>query len=959
MGNELYISEQDATVRERASHHLVVLAKNYKGWLKLIEATSASNNKEFFYYKPRLDLERLADYCGDLISFSGHPGSQLGNLVFKDNSAYSSNNPASMVRPDAVNVVGKQALYLQEIFGKGNFFIEIQLIDKDVFKPAGVIGEILREVSTKFNIPCVATADSHYPTQADAVDQRVLLCSSLKTTFSKVMNSIGTASEFGLSGFFKSNNYHIPSYGEMAVAHTEEEIQNANDISEMCENYDILSAPRMPQFECPAGMSQPEYMKALCRKGWVDKLHTFGVVKDDIAKEKYRDRFLHEFGVIEKAGLSGYFLVVQDYVNWAKKQGWLMGMGRGCLTPDAKIFNENGVLVNISECKDQKVITRDGSIKNVNKVFKYSVDEKVKRIYTYYGDSNGITMTLDHKVLCEKTTKYVSTGKNRKIEYPSGNNIIWEECNNVEVDDYLIVPIPNVEEKHEDITDLSMFSKNDNEHDDKKCFHRYTNPLTKTVKNLREYNRYITKNEDFYRILGLFAGDGWLVKSQEHVIGFAFHSEDNIESLQFVEKYFKDLGIYTKRANHKTKRLIQLNVRCLHFARLIKSLFINYDLTSDTKHVPQCVITENKKYVKSFLLGYLDSDGHINGNRYKFETVSKTLHDQIRFLLLRLGRPCSSSFDDRKDPRGYSRKISYAIRCPAFGVKNNYFKVVGNNILLRVRKTETIDYTGDVYDLNVGSEEKDHNFLTSNFLVHNSSAGSLVSYLLGITNIDPIPHDLLFSRFYNEGRNTADRVSLPDIDIDCPVEKRGQIIDYLKRKYGENNVTQISTFGRLQGKSALKEVLRVHEACGFDMMNQMTKFIPQEHEIADLMKDSGETSILNWALENDPQHFQDWCRKEDDGTLVGEFSQYFEQAIRIEGTYKSVGKHAAGVVISTENLNKVCPMVKEKKGSDKIAALEMNDLEAMGHVKFDLLGLACLEKLMGVNQLLKNGCFDE
>ena len=568
LGNEFYISEQDATVRERASHHLVVLAKNYKGWLKLIEATSASNNKEFFYYKPRLDLERLAQYTGDLISFSGHPGSQLGNLVFKDNSAYSSNNPESMVRADAVNVVGKQALYLQEIFGKGNFFIEIQLIDKDIFKPAGVIGQVLREVSTKFGIPCVATADSHYPTQDDAVDQRVLLCSSLKTTFNKVFSSIGTDSEFGLSTFFKSNNYHIPSYEEMSVAHTEEEMRNSVIISEMCEDYEILAGSRMPQFECPSGLSKPEYMKELCRKGWTEKLQSFGIVKDEATKNKYRDRFLHEFSVIEKAGLSGYFLVVQDYVNWAKRQGWLIGPGRG------------------------------------------------------------------------------------------------------------------------------------------------------------------------------------------------------------------------------------------------------------------------------------------------------------------------------------------------------------------------------------------------------SSSGSLISYLLGITNIDPIPHGLLFSRFYNEGRNTADRVSLPDIDIDCPTEKRGQIIDYLKLKYGENNVTQISTFGRLQGKSALKEVLRVHDACGFDMMNQMTRFIPQEHEIADLMKDSGETSSINWALENDPQYFQDWCRKDGD-ELVGEFSQYFKQAIRIEGTYKSMGKHAAGIVISTEDLNTVCPMVKENKGSDKIAALEMNDLEAMGHVKFDLLGISVLDKLMGVNELLKNGCFNE
>ena len=87
--------------------------------------------------------------------------------------------------------------------------------------------------------------------------------------------------------------------------------------------------------------------------------------------------------------------------------------------------------------------------------------------------------------------------------------------------------------------------------------------------------------------------------------------------------------------------------------------------------------------------------------------------------------------------------------------------------------------------------------------------------------------------------------------------------------------------------------------------------------------------------------------------MEGDYSKLFEQAMRIEGTFKSQGKHAAGVVISSNSLDKVCPMVRDKKGSEKIAGMEMNDLEAMGHVKFDILGVSLLDKIIGIISVLE------
>jgi len=229
-----------------------------------------------------------------------------------------------------------------------------------------------------------------------------------------------------------------------------------------------------------------------------------------------------------------------------------------------------------------------------------------------------------------------------------------------------------------------------------------------------------------------------------------------------------------------------------------------------------------------------------------------------------------------------------------------------------------------------------------------SAAGCLVSYLLSITDVDPIEYDLLFERFYNEGRNTEDYVSLPDIDMDVPAEHRDEVIDYIKQKYGEENVAQMITFGRLQGRAAIKEVLRINDAVSFSEMNTITESIPDEAKISDQLELMDDKSIIKWTLENEPENLKNWCMLDENGNLDGPLSHLFEQAIKIEGTNKSQGKHPAGVIISKHKLANVCPMTKDKSG-DTVAAFDMGNLEAQGHVKFDVLGIDLLSKIMEIS----------
>jgi len=228
-----------------------------------------------------------------------------------------------------------------------------------------------------------------------------------------------------------------------------------------------------------------------------------------------------------------------------------------------------------------------------------------------------------------------------------------------------------------------------------------------------------------------------------------------------------------------------------------------------------------------------------------------------------------------------------------------------------------------------------------------SAAGCLISYLLGITEVDPIEYDLIFERFYNEGRNTEGNVAIPDIDMDVPAERRDDVIDYIKSKYGNDKVAQMITFGRLQGRSAIKEVLRINGSVSFDEMNDITDAIADEASISDQLELMEDKSVIKWSLENNVDDLRNWVVMNENGGLDGPLANLFEQAINIEGTNKSQGKHPAGVIISKVNLADVCPITTDKNG-DPIVAFEMNALEFQGHIKFDVLGIALLSKIMEV-----------
>ena len=209
-----------------------------------------------------------------------------------------------------------------------------------------------------------------------------------------------------------------------------------------------------------------------------------------------------------------------------------------------------------------------------------------------------------------------------------------------------------------------------------------------------------------------------------------------------------------------------------------------------------------------------------------------------------------------------------------------------------------------------------------------SGAGSIVAYALKITNVDPIPYNLLFERFIN-----PERVSLPDFDIDFCQERRQEVIEYVTKKYGEDKVGQIITFGTLSAKAVLRDVSRVF-ALPYSEADTLAKLIPDELGIG-----------LQEAIDKEPKLKE----LEDNDPKIRRILQIGK---RLEGLNRHAGIHAAGVIITDEPLVSYCPLFKGSKG-EQVVQFDKDFSEKIGLVKFDFLGLKTLTVISNASKLIK------
>lgn len=216
-----------------------------------------------------------------------------------------------------------------------------------------------------------------------------------------------------------------------------------------------------------------------------------------------------------------------------------------------------------------------------------------------------------------------------------------------------------------------------------------------------------------------------------------------------------------------------------------------------------------------------------------------------------------------------------------------------------------------------------------------SGAGSLVAYALGITELDPLQYDLLFERFLN-----PERVSLPDFDIDFCMDRRDEVIDYVSERYGRDHVSQIITHGTMAAKAVVRDVGRVL-GYPYGFVDQIAKLVPFELEMT-----------LEKALEMEPVLKQRYDEEEQVNTLIN-------LALKLEGLARNAGRHAGGIVIAPEPLTHYMPLYCEQGSAATVSQFDMGDVEAVGLVKFDFLGLRTLtiidNSVKDINRSLKDG----
>jgi len=972
IGMEAYIhNEEDISDKStRKRFHLCLYAKDDIGYKNLMFLSSQAYINGFYYY-PRINWDLLKNHSEGLICSSA---CLQGEINWHLNLSEKNIKNGAKGYDEAKQV----ALRYKKLFGD-DFYMEIMRhgidhqynIDKQII-----------QLSQETGIKIIATNDTHYTLKKDADAHEAFMCIAMNKLYDDPNRMRHSVHEF-----------YIKSPEEMAklFADIPEAISNTQEIANKCNLEIKLGNPTPPNFKftreraTKAGIKLPipdkEYSlendKALfiheSKKGLEERLKI-------VPKEKhqeYRDRLQVEMDIINSMKFPGYMLIVWEFVDQAKQMGIPVGPGRGCLTKDALVYTLNNNQIdttNINKIKVGDLILSHNNIpKKVTETFEYKIKEDLLTISTFYGDFiNNIKLTKDHKI-------YIGDNK-------------WKEAKDITTKDWLVIPIPKYSiKKIEDFDLLEFYNKDYTECNSyliynysqnkknsfsikdlseripktKSTIKKYYNYLIgkdenikeKTVKDIENYilkkfkstddwvkyitelnqrkvKRYLKNSVYFRKFLGRWIGDGHIRKDMKRKsVSIVFHKNDKRgidETLAFIEENGYDYSLL------KTKNIIDINIHDKFLHAFFAKTFKNYKFESNSKYIPDFVFSFSRNEILDILDGYISADGYTTSDRIKITTVSKKLAFQTRKLLFQVGIPSTIREDKRVMTSIQLKKgnSQYTINIPSNGSiydipkeRQNIYKIDNGFIKLKVRKV--VEHKKDkteVYDFTV---EDDHSYTTTNYIVHNSAAGSLVAYSLKITDIDPLPYGLLFERFLN-----PERVSMPDIDMDFCQARRQEILDYVIDKYGRYNVAQIITFGKLQAKGVIRDVARVLDM-PYSQADAMAKLIPDELGI-NLKKSFEKEPKIKELTESNPLAKRVW-----------------NYALALEGLNRNAGTHAAGVVISNEELWKKTPIFKPT-GQDTLATQYNGKyVEDVDLIKFDFLGLKTLTVIEEANKLVE------
>jgi len=639
-----YKSKDDQPDGQKGNRHLNIWAKNYKGYENLC-TLSEKSWVDGFYFTPRIDLELLEKHSEGLIIGSACLSSAINaNLLY---DRYDS----------AKDICG----ILKDIFGE-DFFLEAMYHGID--KEALILPEIFK-LGKEMDIPVIATNDCHYLLKEHAKSHEVLMCMSTSNCITNPKHLKHPYEEF-----------YLKSAEEMAkiFRFSPECLRNTVALSDRIDTEDItknlFGGMRLPNIEIPkeyADMGEFEGSYEYMKKKAMDGMKKRGWDKspDHVATLKKELKDVRVAWENNGYDFATYFLIEEDIMKFANDSDILTGPGRGCLSGDVGIVMGEGETKKIKDIKEgDNVISLSGKKQKVVKKHKYNIkDETLLNIKCYYGDSCGVTVTKDHKILVEKLVrpdgweKYSDSCKKRMKRYkdPTGNHMCWINAKDLEVGDWVFVPYvkENFKQNNNKFIDFGEFQNNSDMVCDKHQVHSMRlNPMNK--KNILSdlvHDRYISFDDDFFYVVGKFISDGWITRRDKSYIAFAFNSneEDQIyKIINYFDKY--NFSIYINK--HVSKNLIQVYIKSKFIYALFKKMFKDYNFCASSKYIPELFIKENNyEKIKSLLIGLHDGDGSLSKYKLSYTTVSKKLANQIRYIYRKIGVPSSLSLYERIDKR--------------------------------------------------------------------------------------------------------------------------------------------------------------------------------------------------------------------------------------------------------------------------------------------------------------------
>ncbi len=902
---EAYVTKTlDEKVRD--NYHVILIAKNYEGFKELNYLMShevANNRKDgHFYYVPRITYDELKNTSDNIIITTACLASML-------------NSGDKELEIDYIQFLAKN---------KHRCFLEIQ---HHLVKQQISYNKKLLDISNKTGIRLIAGTDTHN-LDARYSEGRGILQKAKNTHFEN---------EDGWDLDFKT-------YKELVLAYKKQNALSEKDYMKAIQNTNIL-ANMIEEFKIDRSHKYPKLyddienvLKSKIKEGIKNR----NVILDD---EKTK-RIKHEFNVIKNNGAIDYILLEEDYKSWCRQNNIPYGYSRGCFTKDALVVT-NTTLKPINKVQiGDKVITDNGKFNEVVNTFEYGIQEDMIE-FEYQAQGSSYKKyknicTVDHRILINRNNiiKYIPAHEinekdllcTPKIQ-PENKNIKFDLANYNQNDykydnDYIYeiftanksymysprwfadngINISHNWAKRFAYTNINITRKKGKENE--KLF--FENTPFKCRKNYQKYckkhgfgfnniPRYIEIDYLWNVFIGLMYGDGWVRKNTTE-IGLAINNTTKSKFNKYVfYAIAKRLGLrVTEHNSNNGKNLIQLYMYSKTISDWIKKEFF-ISKKGKNKIFNSILLKQNKVNLKWLWIGLLKSDGSIKRNKISFDNTSLSIINAFRIINNILGYN-PMTLDCRlshKDKRGYTNKESYKAHRPIKRKKriirqNDNYWFLPITKIIRHKNIKT-----KVYDLQV---KDNHSYMINNIIVHNSISGSYIAYLLKITEMDSIKHNLIFERFLNPDRIAG----LCDIDTDLSPSKRDLVKDYLYQKEGLY-CADIITFNTIALKGAIRDVGRALE-------------IPLS-EVDEISKNVD--------------------TRED--KLREKYPELFKYVDLLNGVVVSVGTHPAGVVVSPYPLEDIVGTCTLSTNDYPVTQLNMVEIDSRNFVKLDLLGLDNIE----------------